>query len=45
MSLTATALVDQAIASLRTRGHGEEDHSALLRYVEELAGNRIGGTE
>ena len=42
VSLPATALVDQAIASLRTRGHGGEDHSALLTYVEELAQHRIG---
>jgi 2-hydroxy-3-oxopropionate reductase len=43
VSLPATALVDQAIGSLRTRGHGGEDHSALLTYVEELAQHRIGG--
>ena len=43
VSLPATALVDQAIASLRTRGHGGEDHSSLLTYVEELAQHRIGG--
>jgi 2-hydroxy-3-oxopropionate reductase len=43
VSLPATALVDQAIASLRTRGRGGEDHSALLAYVEELAQHRIGG--
>jgi 2-hydroxy-3-oxopropionate reductase len=42
VSLPATALVDQAIASLRTRGHGGEDHSALLTYVEELTQHRIG---
>ena len=43
VSLPATALADQAMASLRTRGHGGEDHSALLTYVEELAQHRIGG--
>jgi 2-hydroxy-3-oxopropionate reductase len=43
VSLPATALVDQALASLCTRGHGGEDHSALLTHVEELAQHRIGG--
>jgi 2-hydroxy-3-oxopropionate reductase len=43
-SLPATALVDQMLESLRQRGHGDRDHSALLTYVEELAAHTIGQT-
>jgi 2-hydroxy-3-oxopropionate reductase len=38
VSLPATALVDQALASLRARGH----HSALLSHVEEFAQHTVG---
>jgi 2-hydroxy-3-oxopropionate reductase len=44
VSLPATALVDQMLESLRQRGHGDRDHSALLTYVEELAAHTIGET-
>jgi 2-hydroxy-3-oxopropionate reductase len=43
-SLPATALVDQMLESLRQRGRGDRDHSALLTYVEELAAHTIGET-
>jgi 2-hydroxy-3-oxopropionate reductase len=42
VSLPVTALVDQMFASLETRGRGELDHSAILTYIEDLAGHRIG---
>lgn len=44
VSLPATALVDQMLASLEVRGRGDLDHSALLTYLEDLAGYRIGQT-
>lgn len=40
--LPATALVDQAVASLRAKGREDLDHSAILTYVEDLAGWKIG---
>jgi 2-hydroxy-3-oxopropionate reductase len=40
-SLPITAMVDQMFASLETRGWGDLDHSALLMYLEELAGHHI----
>ena len=42
VSLPATALVDQMLASLRQQGRGGEDHSALLAHVEALAHHTIG---
>src|SRR6266699_1469999 len=42
VSLPVTALVDQMLASLEVRGHGDLDHSALLTYLEDLASYRIG---
>ena len=42
VSLPVTAQVDQMFASLVTRGRGDLDHTALLTYLEDLAGHRIG---
>jgi 2-hydroxy-3-oxopropionate reductase len=42
VSLPVTALVDQMFASLEVNGRGDLDHSALLTYLEDLAGHRIG---
>src|SRR5216684_1814293 len=42
VSLPATALVDQMLASLEVRGRGDLDHSALLTYLEDLAAHRVG---
>jgi len=42
VSLPVTALVDQMFASLEVNGHGDLDHSALLTYLEDLSGHRIG---
>lgn len=40
--LPATAAVDQMLASLCRRGCGGEDHSALLRVIEELSQHQVG---
>lgn len=40
--LPATAAVDQMLGSLHVAGHGGEDHSALLRVIEELSRHEIG---
>lgn len=40
--LPATSLVQQALRTLRARGQGGDDHSALLSLVEDLAQHRIG---
>jgi 2-hydroxy-3-oxopropionate reductase len=41
VSVPSTALVDQMLASLRSAGHGGDDHSALLTHLEALAGHTI----
>jgi 2-hydroxy-3-oxopropionate reductase len=40
--LPVTAIVDQMLQALRVGGHGSEDHSALLRVVEDSAKHEIG---
>ena len=40
--LPATALVDQLLLSMRRKGWGGEDHSALLRIIEDLSQHTIG---
>ena len=40
--LPATGLVQQLMRTLRARGQGGDDHSALLSLVEDLAHHRIG---
>lgn len=40
--LPVTALVDQLLEALLQRGQGEQDHSALLTVIEDLAQHRIG---
>jgi 2-hydroxy-3-oxopropionate reductase len=40
--LGVTGLVQQYFRALRAKGHGSDDHSGLLRLVEELADHRIG---
>ena len=42
VSLPLAALVDQMFASLEIRGKGDLDHSALLTYLEDLAGYHVG---
>lgn len=41
VALPATALMAQAFAALQSHGRGDEDDSALLTLVEELAQHRI----
>jgi len=41
VSLPVTAPVDQMLASLEIKGRGDLDHSALLTYLEDLAGHRV----
>jgi 2-hydroxy-3-oxopropionate reductase len=40
--LPATGIVQQLLRTLRARGRGGDDHSALLSLVEDLAQHRIG---
>jgi 2-hydroxy-3-oxopropionate reductase len=40
--LAVTGIVQQYMRALRAKGHGGDDHSGLLRLVEELADHRIG---
>src|ERR687889_382962 len=40
--LPATAIVDQLLLSMRRKGWGGEDHSALLRIIEDLSQHTIG---
>ena len=42
--LPVTAQLDQVLEALRAAGHEEDDHSAILTYVEGLANWRIGET-
>jgi 2-hydroxy-3-oxopropionate reductase len=41
VSLPVTAIVDQMMGSLRQRGFGASDHSALIAYVEQASGYSI----
>jgi 2-hydroxy-3-oxopropionate reductase len=41
VSLPVTAIVDQMLQALKLRGQGEQDHSALLTLIEDLAHHRI----
>jgi 2-hydroxy-3-oxopropionate reductase len=45
VSLPLTAIVQQLFQSLRARGMGQLDHSALLSAIEELAHHRISTEE
>jgi 2-hydroxy-3-oxopropionate reductase len=40
--LPVTAVVDQLLLSMRRKGWGGEDHSALLRIIEDLSQHTIG---
>ena len=40
--LPVTAIVDQLLLSMRRKGWGGEDHSALLRIIEDLSQHTIG---
>jgi 2-hydroxy-3-oxopropionate reductase len=43
--LPVTAIVEQMLLALRTRGQGEQDHSALLTLIEDGARHHIGGSQ
>ena len=40
--LPVTAIVDQMLLSMKQKGWGGEDHSALLRVIEDLSQHEIG---
>ena len=42
VTLPVTAVVDQMLQDLKTRGRGDRDHSALLTLIEESSGHEIG---
>lgn len=42
VALPVTAVVDQMLLSMRQKGWGAEDHSALLRVIEDLSRHEIG---
>ncbi|MDP9376777.1 MAG: 2-hydroxy-3-oxopropionate reductase [Actinomycetota bacterium] len=42
VALPTTAIVQQAMNALRANGHGSDDHSGLLRLVEEQSNHTIG---
>lgn len=42
VALPVTALVDQMLLSMKMKGWGSEDHSALLRVIEDLSQHEIG---
>jgi 2-hydroxy-3-oxopropionate reductase len=42
VALPVTALVDQMLLSMQRKGWGGEDHSALLRVIEDLSQHEIG---
>lgn len=42
VALPVTAIVDQMLLTMRKKGWGGEDHSALLRVIEDLSQHEIG---
>ncbi|ABG05764.1 2-hydroxy-3-oxopropionate reductase [Rubrobacter xylanophilus DSM 9941] len=42
VALPVTAVVDQLLLAMRRKGWGGEDHSALLRIIEDLSGDGAG---
>jgi 2-hydroxy-3-oxopropionate reductase len=43
VALPVTAIVDQMLLSMKRKGWGGEDHSALLRVIEDLSQHEIAG--
>lgn len=41
VALPLTAIVDQLFGVMKKKGWGDEDHSALLRVIEELSDERV----
>jgi 2-hydroxy-3-oxopropionate reductase len=42
VSLPVTAIVDQMLESLKAKGRGDRDHSAILTLIEDLSQHEIG---
>jgi 2-hydroxy-3-oxopropionate reductase len=42
VALPVTAIVDQMLLTMKKKGWGGEDHSALLRIIEDQSGHEIG---
>ena len=42
VGLPVTAIVDQMLESLKAKGRGDRDHSAILTFMEDLAQHEIG---
>ena len=42
VSLPITAILDQMLESLKAKGRGDRDHSAILTLIEDLAQHEIG---
>jgi 2-hydroxy-3-oxopropionate reductase len=42
VTLPVTAIVDQMLETLKMRGKGDRDHSAILTLIEESSGHEIG---
>ena len=42
VALPVTAIVDQMLLTMGRKGWGGEDHSALLKIIEDLSGHEIG---
>lgn len=42
VTLPVTAVVDQMLETLKIRGKGDRDHSAILTLIEESSGHEIG---
>ena len=42
VTLPVTAVVDQMLETLRMRGRGDQDHSAILTLIEESSAHEIG---
>ena len=42
VALPVTAVVDQMLETLKAKGRGGEDHSAILTLIEESSGHEIG---
>ena len=45
VALPVTAVVDQMLETLKMRGRGDQDHSALLTLIEESSGHEIGSQD
>jgi 2-hydroxy-3-oxopropionate reductase len=41
VTLPVTAVVDQMLEALKVRGRGDQDHSAILTFIEDLAQHEI----